>query len=227
MSTTVQVLIDGARNHADDSYGDNYARDNLSIQADGTNKRFRLTNQNIVFVADGSPADLVLLSDNVVVSTGDYDVDQVTGLVVYKVAATAPAQGVDLRPEYYHVILNDAAYLKFSEGAHNWLGVVPTYTAATDDAQIPDLAVHAAQLHMASEAAQKLSSKTNWWYQANAGNKSFNKDTIAAKFRELAKQKNEEAEKARADLYTRHGKRDAPATSVTNIRNVERWQPRR
>lgn len=227
MTTTVQQLVDGARNHADDNYDDNWARDNLSVQADGTNKRFRLTNRNIAFVADGSPADLVLLSDNVVVSTSLYTVDQVTGLVIYTVPATAPAQGVDLRAEYYHVILNDAAYLEFSKGAHNWLGVVPTYTLISADAQIPDLAAHAAELHMASEAAQKLTSKTNWWYQANAGNKSFNKDTIAGKFRELAKQKNTEAEKARADLYTRHGKRDAPATSVTNIRNVERFQPRR
>lgn len=227
MSTTVATLINGARNHADDRYSDNWARDNLSIQADGINKRFRLTNQNIVFVADGSPADLVLFSNNVVVGASLYDADQVTGLVVYKVGSTAPVQGVDLRTEYYHVILDDAAYLEFSKGAHNWLGVVPTYTAKTEDAQIPDLAVHAAELHMASEAAQKLSSKTNWWYQANSGNKSFNKDTIAGKFRELAKQKGEEAEKARADLYQRHGKRDAPATAVTNIRNVVRWQPRR
>lgn len=225
MSTTIATIITRARNHVDDRYDDNFARDNLSVQADGTNKRFKLVNRNIVFVADGSPADLVLLADNVVVSTGDYSVDKPTGLVIY--SAAAPALGIDLRAEYYHVILSDAVYFDFSKGAHNFLGVVPTYTATTDDAEIPDLAVHAAELHMAGEAAQKLANKTNWWYSANAGNKSFNKDGIAAKFRAMAELKSKEADQARADLYQRHGKRDAPATKLTNTRGVLRWQPRR
>ncbi len=227
MSITVQQLINGARNNADDRYDDNWRRDNLSVQVDGTNKRFRLNNRNIVFVADGSPADLVLFSNNVEVPTTEYDVDQVNGLIIYKTAATAPVTGVELRPEYYHVLINDSGYLQFSKDAHNWLGVVPTYTAATEDAQIADLAANAAELHMASKAAQKLSNKTNWWYQANVGNKSFNKDTIATKFREMARMKKEEADAARHDLYTSAGRNAKPATAVSNIKNALRWQPRR
>lgn len=224
MTTTVAQLMLSARNNADDGPADNFPIDNLSAQVDGTNTRFKLINRNILLAADGAPADPVVLFGNTVQAAGGYSLDKPSGIITFSVA---PPAGTLLKVQYYHFIITDAVYLDFSKAAHTWLGTAPSYTLSSANVDIEELAVESAALYIASKAAQKLTSKTNWWYTANAGNKSFNKDQIAIKFRELARLKFEEAEKARADIYTRQGKRGAPAVSHTNTRNVKRWPPRR
>ena len=65
--------------------------------------------------------------------------------------------------------------------------------------------------------ADKMSNLSSWYYSANAGNKSFNKDAIAAKFSKMATDQATAATASRDGVYTRQGQRNAPATKLTNI----------
>ncbi len=223
MAVTVAELITGARIHVDDALDDHLIEDDLTLQMDGTNKRFKLINRYVVDnTTDGAPADPVVITESftgVIGSITAFTVDKITGIITFTVAPD-PATIAQLTCEHYHVIIPNDKYTSWANDAANFLG-------ETDPTNIADLAKHAAEVFMASEAAQKLASKTSWWYNANAGNKSVNKDSIMAKFAQLATRKHEEAVAARTDIYTRHGKKDAPATVLTNIRGVQRYVPKR
>ena len=68
MSTTVaQVILEG-RTAVNDGYGDHLITDDVSSQANGTNKVFQLNNQNIVQTVDGSPANLIAYVNNAAVT---------------------------------------------------------------------------------------------------------------------------------------------------------------
>lgn len=223
MAVTVAELITGARIHVDDSLDDHFVQDDLTLQMDGTNKRFKLINRYVVDkTTDGAPADPVVITEDFSGTLGTitaFTLDKITGIITFT-ASPDPNTIAQLSCDHYHVIIPDDKYTSWANDAANFLGE----TVAT---AIADLAKHAAEVFMASEAAQKLASKTCWWYNANAGDKSVNKDTIMAKFAQLSTQKHTEAVSAREDLYTRHGKSNAPATVLTNIKGVKRYVPKR
>jgi hypothetical protein len=80
---------------------------------------------------------------------------------------------------------------------------------------------------MVHHASTKMSSLTSWYYQANAGNKSFNKDRISDKFSKTADEEMKTAVQLRDDVYKRHGKRNAPAMVQSAIVPFSSYTPPR
>jgi len=215
MAITLAGLVTGARNLFNDRLDDNYIIDDISDQVDGTNKRFRVTNRNIVNSGDGAPADPVFTINGTVYAS--VTVSKSTGIAVF---TAAPAEGAYVLAEYYHVLIVDANYEAWASDAANFVG-------QTSVTAIPDGLASACHNYIAAMAAEKMSDLSSWYYSANAGNSSFNKDAIATKFREMMKAKMEIAEKLREDYYTRHGQRNAPSTQVANYSGVKTVTPRR
>jgi len=223
---TVASIVTAARGLVDDRLDDSFSHDDLGEFADGTNTRFKLFNRFVVDnTTDGAPADPVLLVNLAPVA---YTVAKETGIIT---ATVAPAAGSLVQAEYYHTLLSDAMYVEIVKQAHAFFGnyvagVTDSITISSDTA-IEETLFDSATHYVGSRAAKKLSTQTAWFYSAGAGGKNFNKDTISAKFKALADELMTEALKAREDVYTRHGKRDAPAIKHSLIRPVLRYQPRR
>ncbi len=219
---TAQEVIDSARHLIDDGPGDHFSNDEISFQADGTNVRFKLTNQNVVQVAEGAPVDVEVYVNGAIVTISS--VEQAKGIVVLD---AAPVAGAKVLAEYYFVLIADDVYLDFVKDTSTFLGFVPTFDASVDEVQFPLIYRDAANKYTACLAAKKMSNLASWYYQANAGNKNFNKDTIANKFREMSKDLCLDAEKSRNDVSTRHGQREAPATSLGRMLPMPLYKPRR
>ncbi len=219
---TVQEVIDSARNLIDDGPGDHFSTDDVSFQVTATNQRFKLTNQNIVQIAEGAPVDLEVYVDGAIVVVTS--VDQAKGVVVLD---AAPAEGSKVTAEYYFVLIEDAVYLDFVKETSTFLGFIPTFTLPIGEVPFPLIYRDAANKYTACLAAKKMSNLTSWYYQSNSANKSFNKDTIASKFREMSKDLCLDAEKSRNDVSTRHGQREAPATSLGRLVPMPIYTPRR
>ena len=215
MPVTIVQLITGARNIVNDRYDDHFSKDDITAQVYGVNLIYQLNNRNIVEIAEGSPANIVIYDNDVPVTPASKD--KVKGTVTF---ITPIALGHTLRAEYFYVLANDAVYTEFAGDSANFIGAVDPLT-------IPDLMVDACHHYIASKVFGRLSSLSAWFYSANAGNKSFNKDSISAKFKQLADDNLAEAEKRRDDVYKRHGKRFAPSTQLANMRGVSSYTPRR
>lgn len=221
---TVADLVTGARVKFNDTPSDHFSRETLNSQIfDGNQSRFRTLNRNIIDAAAGAPADpAILVQGSPVVPTS---FDFVSGVFVL---ASQPAVNATLQAEYYFLLISDADYLEFAKDASRFVGTEPVFTALTDQAKFDPLLAEAAELYMAGLAAKKMSNLASWYYDANAGNKSFNKGQIATNFKNMAKEFQEEAMKKREDVYTRHSQREAPAFGYTNMPGVLRpFPPRR
>ncbi len=222
MSTTVQQIIDEARTQAHDLPSDNYVRDFLQEQANGVNLVFQLRNRNVVQEADGAPADLVALVNNVVAVITS--VDEATGLVTLE---SAPPSGSLAEFRYYFVLNPASEYLNFVKTASRFIGNPPTFTVATDNVQFGDTLAPAAITYVAYLASTSMANLSHWYYAANAGNKSFNKAEISRKFSDQAKEKKEEARALRMDVMQRFDQVSAPAYRNTAQRGVRLWEPQR
>lgn len=220
MGVLVSSLVTKARAEFNDLVSDHFATDDLSDQVDGVNTRFKVLNQNLVGIAQGSPADPVLYANNTAV---DGSFDLATGIFT---ADTAPTAGSLCSAEYYFVLIEDAVYIGFAERGAQFVGVSPTLTAITDDSQVSKLLEDGAVKYMASLAANKMSNLSSWYYEAHAVDKGFNKDTISAKFTKMAEDLALQATAARDGVYTRHGQRNAPAQGVLIRRPFPDWTPR-
>lgn len=213
MSVLVSQLVTQARSAFNDLLNDHFAQDDVSDQVDGVNVKFKALNQNLSDVAAGSPISPRLLINGAAVAGAT---DLSTGIFT---AAVAPGAGSLASLEYYFTLIDDATYINFAQMAAAFIGVAQTtaFTALTDETYINPNLVNAAVRYMHSLAAKKMANLSSWYYQANAGNKSFNKDTISAKFLAAAEDEKAQAEKEREDFYTRQGARNAPAYRLTNI----------
>ncbi len=222
MSTTVQQIIDEARTQAHDLPSDNYVRDFLQEQTDGLNTVFQLRNRNVVQVADGAPSDLVALVNGAVVTPAA--IDQATGLVTL---ASAPGSGTLVEMRYYFVLNPAAEYLNFVKTASRFIGTPPTFTVATGNVQFGDTLVPAAITYVAYLASTSMANLSHWYYAANAGNKSFDKNGISAKFTTQAAALLEEARQLRMDVMQRFDEVNAPAYANIAMRGTRYWEPRR
>lgn len=213
MSLTASTLMARARALLNDGPGNNYATDEISDQVDGANLRLKAFNQNLLKIADGAPKDpeIRLGAGTVQAYTA---LDQPTG--TFTLAAAIPA-GTFTRLEYFFQLMTDAEYLGFVAQAQAFVGVTKAVTTPADDTTITELLGDGAAQYMAHLGATKMSNLASWYYTANAGNKSFNKDAIAAKFKEMAKELLTGAVRARDDVYKRQGQRNAPAYATANI----------
>jgi len=215
MPVTTATIEAGARALINDKYSDHFSRDFLNDQADGTNKRFKLVNQNVVdATVDGAPADPAIYVNGAAVTV---TWNKAQGVATF---SSAPAAGAEVVAEYYFTLLSSATYAIYAQDAANFVGY-------TDPTQIPDLAQGAARSYAAHLAADQLANMTSWYYSANAGNKGFNKDAIANKFRDMAEKLKVTAEARRKDIYTRHDQREAPAYAVSNFSPLPTGQPKR
>lgn len=215
MALTVAGLILGARALFNDRFDNNYVRDDLSDQIDGVVTRLRCINRNIVNVAAGAPANPVLLIDEVAEASAVFTLP--TGIVV---ESPAIAAGSEVFAEYFFTLCTDAEYTLWATDAANFVG-------ETDPTEIAVGLASALHNYMAAMAAEKMSDMTGWYYQASAGNKNFNKDSISAKFLAIYTAKLKLAGELRDAFSTRHGKREAPSLKVSNYRGVRPYTPRR
>lgn len=221
MGVLVSSLIDQARSILNDQLNDHFAADDASDQVDGVNNRFKALNQNVVDTAAGAPADPVMLVNGAVVTA---TVDLATGIYT---AAVAPAAGALVSLEYYFILIEEATWIRFAKLGAEFVGVSPDFTLVTEDSKVEKLLEVAVARYMASLGADKMSNLSSWYYSANAGDKSFNKDAIAAKFSKMAVDQETKAVKARDDVYLRHGKRNAPAWKIGARIPFPSWTPRR
>jgi hypothetical protein len=208
----VSDLVGSARALFNDKYSDHFVQDDLTAQINSVNTRLRLTNRNIVLVADGAPTNLTVYVNGV--ATAYASIDKVSGVVVMN---SAPTTGSLVLVEYYFVLIADADYIDFAKDASRFVGTTPTFTALTDNSGVADLLVDACDHYIVHHCATKMSSLTSWYYQANAGNKSFNKDRLADKFSKTADEEMKTAVQLRDDVYKRQGQREAPAMVQSTI----------
>lgn len=220
--STTTSLISQARSKVHDRYDSHYVREFLNEQANGVQTVFQLRNRNVVQQADGAPADLVALVNNVVVSITS--IDQVTGLVTL---AAPPAALTNVEFRYYYILNTDAEYLDFLKTGSQFVGIPPTFTALGDLVQFSDELNAPAISITAVQALRSMASLAHWYYSANAGNKSFNKDSISRKFLDQAATLETAAEKQRSDVYTRFDEYKAPAIALSGNAGLRYWEPRR
>lgn len=222
MASVASSLIRQARGLVHDLYSSHYVREFLNEQANGTQTVFQLRNRNVVQLADGAPADLKALVNNSFVTISD--VDEETGLVTL---GAAPATLTNVEFRYYYVLNTDAEYLDFLRQGSAFVGIPPTFTAIDQVVQFGEDLDAPAVTCTASKAARSMSSLAHWYYSANAGNKSFNKDQISRKFEEEAKQLLADANAQRSDVYTRFDQAKAPAIALNSTAGLRYWEPRR
>ena len=213
MGVLVSQLVDQTRSAFNDELADHFAQDDVSDQVDGVNLAFKALNQNISNAAAGAPINPRLIVNGASVAG---TVDLATGIFT---ASVAPTAGALATLEYYFTLIDDDTYINFAQMAAAFIGValVTPLAALTDDSYIDPNLSNAAVRYMHSLAAKKMANLSSWYYSANAGNKSFNKDTISRKFLDDAKEEGDRAEKERDGFYTRKGARNAPAYKLANI----------
>lgn len=223
MSTTVGNIIDRARGLMHDRKDSNYAREFLNEQANGVITTFQVRNRNLLQVADGAPADVAALVNQVgaTIST----VAQDPGLATLS-AAPAALSLVEFR--YYFSLSNDAEWLDFYRTAAGFAGFADVQADTVATVPLYEVAmIPAVTLYCAAQASRSLASQTHWYYSANAGNKGFNKDQISRKFMEQADKWETEAKTLRSDVYTRFDQAKAPAAVYIYTGGLRPWTPPR
>jgi len=213
MGVLVSSLVTKTRAAFNDEYSDHFAQDDVSDQVDGSNKRFKSLNQNISNIAAGAPADPALFVNGTAVAG---TMNLATGIFT---ATTAPTAGALASLEYYFTLIDDATYIQFAQMAASFIGVaqvIPFTTLAADSFIDPNIETGAVR-YMHAQAAKKMANLTSWYYSANAGSKSFNKDSISAKFMADAKDEEAQAIAERDGFYTRKGAAAAPAQRITTV----------
>ena len=206
-----------ARGIISDGVADNFSRDDLTAQSDGSNKRFTLVNRNLV-----ATPSVVLVGG---VSVTPASVDLVGGSMTLTVA---PTEGQQVLVEYNFFLVSDASMQGFVTQAALWCGAPNDFTWPSGVVKLPDPGLlNAAGLYAGFLSAKKLASGTTWYYSGGSGGKSFNKDSISAKWKALADELKADAETARVDPYSRYARRNIPSTSLGNMGGFGNWTPPR
>lgn len=213
MGVLVSQLVNETRAAFNDLVTDHFAQDDVSDQVDGVNLKFKALNQNLSNIVAGAPIDPRLIVNGAAVAGAT---DLATGIFT---AAVAPTAGALASLEYYFTLIDDATYITFAQMAAAFIGVALTvpFAALTDDSFISANLASAAVHYMHSLAAKKMANLSSWYYSANAGNKSFNKDQIAAKFLAAAEDEKKQAKDERDDFYKGDGAQFRKAYRLTNI----------
>lgn len=213
MGVLVSSLVTKTRAAFNDGLGDHFAQDDVSDQVDGSNKRFKALNQNLVNIAAGAPTDPALYVNGAAVSGV---MNLATGIFT---ATVAPTAGSLANLEYYFTLIDDATYILFAQLAASFIGVSinPPFTTLAADSMIDPNIDNAAVRYMHAQAAKKMANLSSWYYSANAGNKSFNKDTISAKFLADAKDEEVQAAKERDDFYKGDGAQYRAAARISTV----------
>jgi len=213
MGVLVSFLVDNTRAAFNDLKNDHFAQDDVSDQVDGVNLNFKALNQNLSAIAAGSPINPRLIVNGAAVAGAT---DLATGIFT---AAVAPAAGALASFEYYFTLIDDATYIQFANMAAGFIGVaqLTPLTALTDDSFIQANLAPAAVHYMHSASAKKMANLSSWYYSANAGNKSFNKEGISAKFLADAEDEKKQATDERDGFYKGSGGQFRFATKLGNI----------
>ncbi len=195
----------------------------LTQQADGTNKVFKTGNRNLLTNGgEGAPTDPQIFVNGILAAL--HDLDQNAGLITLN---SAPALLANVEARYYFWMATGAEMQFFYDTARGFIGV---FGDEQDEDPITwnPLYVPAVVQYTAAQASRSLASLTHWYYSANAGNKSMNKDQVSRKFMEQAKEFEVQAEKLRMAVSTRFDQNKAPAaSSVLGLRGTRYWEPRR
>ena len=223
MSTTVaQVILEG-RTAVNDGYGDHLITDDVSSQANGTNKVFQLNNQNIVQTVDGSPANLIAYVNNAAVTVTV--TSEEGGIVTF---AAAPAAGALIQCLYYWFMLSDAQWITLLQSAERFVsGVDPLISTVASLMDVADNLILPVETYAEYLACTKMASLAHWFYNSEAGGKTFDKASISERWLNQAKDLLKEAEGSREDPYRRYDQSKAPAYAVQNLAGVRYWEPPR
>ena len=221
MSLLVSEVVTRARSLMHDLKNGHYVREFLNEQANGTTVTFQTRNRNLLQAADGAPANVVVLINTVVTATTA--VNQDAGLFTLAVAPTAGNQ-VEVR--YYFEMATDVEWLEFYKLGAGFVGDTSVVTLVSSTGY-PDTYVPSVVMYAAAQASRSLASLTHWYYSANAGNKSFNKDQVSRKFMDQAKDFEKQATDLRLAVQERFDQNKAPAFAYAATRGVKYWEPRR
>lgn len=221
MGVLVSDLISKARTLLNDGPADNFAQDDISDLANGTTTVFRAYNQNIQDQASGAPADPAARVNNILGAISSFVSS--TGMVTL---TAAPAQGALVYLEYFFNLMTDADYLAFAKEGVEFLGNVPLFTAANQDSLLAGPLAEAVVHYMAHLGATKMTNLASWYYRYNAGNKSIDKAVIAQAFKTMADDEYKKAVAIRDGLYTREGRREAPASGRSHTPFADYTPPR-
>lgn len=192
-----------------------------SGKINGTNKRFQVTYFPIVassfsLLKNGAP-----LAD-----PADYTVDLDTGiitLVVALVPGTPPTGSMDIVEATYSFIwFNDNEYYEFIAAAGtsldvDGLGATPQAIATDVVFKIGDNVLDALKQLVGYHFNNRRADEYAHRFSSSAGGQSVNVDVVTTNFRNLAKQFYENGIKSRDDVYTRRGKRSAPAAAQVTM----------
>jgi hypothetical protein len=223
VSLLVSQIVDRARALMHDRKDGHYVREFLNEQANGVNLVFQVRNRNLLQAADGAPSNVAALVNGAAVAIAS--LDQSAGLVTLTAAPASLAQ-VEFR--YYFEMATDEEWLDFYRLGANFVGDVSTVTALTDSTGFQDAYALPVAQYAAAQASRALASLTHWYYSANAGNKSFNKDQVSRKFMEQADGWEKQAKEGRLAVPERFDQNKAPAFAYTGpARGSRYWEPRR
>lgn len=208
-------LLNRLRTAIDDVAGDksifkeNLRRSVAGDQVDGTNKSFQLNNRRVVtgtlsVSADGAAFTTPASED---VARGRFTL------------ASAPA--TSLKATYDFQFFTDAEATVFLNQAVDFID------GLTDPALVPAGLVDAFIKKAASDACYALATRTTPLYNASAGGKVLDKDNIAVKYRQKAKDLLEQAVAERTAFYgDRKGQSSSPAYG--SLATTQKpWTPRR
>ena len=189
--------------------------EDLTRQISGTNKLFYLDNRYIASV------ELVLV-DGAVVSSGNYTLNATKGLITLVAAPT-----VSISVSYYWQDFLDADLQDF---CYRGLAEIGSSTGQAnveaDLATVPEALKKAVLEYTAHFGFLALISKTARLFSAGAGKKNIDKDGIAKKYQEQAKEYWDKAELTKDNYYKKQGRQYKPAATELAV-NYPAYTPRR
>lgn len=223
MSLLVSDIVTNARTLMHDLKNGHYVREFLNEQANGVNLTFQVRNRHLLQAADGAPADVAFLVNQVAVAIATLDKD--AGLITL---GAAPSANNQVEARYYFEMATDTEWLEFFKLGAGFVGDTTVYTALANQTGFASGLATAVKLFAAAQASRALASLTHWYYSANAGNKGFDKNQISKKFMEQAKDFEEQAADARLKYYKAFDANQAPAFAYTGpARGTRYWEPKR
>lgn len=223
MSLLVSSVVTKARGLMHDRKDSNYVREFLNEQATGAQLTFQTRNRHLLQEADGAPMDVdCLVAGTAAIIT---NLEEDPGLLTLQ---TAPTAGQTVEVRYYFEFATDEEWLDYYRTAAGFVGDASVITALTDTVGFTSQLEPAVTQYAAAQASRSLASLTHWYYSANAGNKSFNKDQISKKLMEQAAAFEAQAEKLRLSYYNSFDANQAPAFAYTGpSRGTQYWEPKR
>jgi hypothetical protein len=181
---------------------------------DGVNKRFRVRHYPVLTAA--TIADVIQVEDQagnaflVDVPTSDF----LRGIIALT-TAPASATSTEVRFTYFSRWFFDAQLVEFLQRACEFVGVGAVPTLTTDPLGVGESQQPTALKFAAHLCAKMLSTKTAEFFDVSAGGKDASASEIPKMYKALADELYTEAKELLENPYTRQGRREAPALSIT------------